>query len=227
MLRYFFHRPALTQPLNLFWPLTNNYKKNFTRDIKQMYTHFLSSLDYMYLSPVKRHCKVAEQLIIFLNIRKNKKHINRPEIEYRPWFMKKTSLPKSSGSVKQKPMKSVRKIFWYFLFKARSIPWPGEPGMAKDERELTHRTQHTRPLSSLTQGTVHRKKRFASFPSPAGMSLTKLPLGRNNSVMTSLFPTRESLVVTSRLGTGNSRNLFFTVYMPCGQSYVNADNAAT
>jgi hypothetical protein len=43
------------------------------------------------------------------------------------------------------------------------------------------------------------------------MSLTKLPLGRNNSVMTSLFPPRESLVVTSRLGTGNSRT-FFTVH---------------
>ncbi len=59
---------------------------------------------------------------------------------------------------------------------------------------------------------IHRKKRFTSFPSPAGMSLTKLPLGRNNSVMTSLFPTRESLVVTSRLGTGNFRTFFFTVY---------------
>ncbi len=35
---------------------------------------------------------------------------------------------------------------------------------------------------------VHRKKKFTSFPSPAGMSLTKLPLDRNNSVMTSLFP---------------------------------------
>ncbi len=29
---------------------------------------------------------------------------------------------------------------------------------------------------------LHRKKRF-SFPSPAGMSLAKLPLGRNNSVI--------------------------------------------
>ncbi len=58
---------------------------------------------------------------------------------------------------------------------------------------------------------LHREKRVTSFPSPAGMSLTKLPLGRNNSVMTSLFPPRESLVVTSRLGTGNSRT-FFTVY---------------
>ncbi len=55
------------------------------------------------------------------------------------------------------------------------------------------------------------KKRFTSFPSPAGMSLTKLPLGRNNSVMTSLFPPRESLVVTSRLGTGNSRSFFYSV----------------
>jgi hypothetical protein len=59
--------------------------------------------------------------------------------------------------------------------------------------------------------SLHRKKRFTSFPSPAGMSLTKLPLGRNNSVMTSLFPPRESLVVTSRLGTGNSRTFFYGV----------------
>ncbi len=35
------------------------------------------------------------------------------------------------------------------------------------------------------KSVLHRKKRFTSFPSPAGMSLTKLPLGRNNSVMTS------------------------------------------
>jgi hypothetical protein len=64
---------------------------------------------------------------------------------------------------------------------------------------------------SVTRGRMkrlHRKKRFTSFPSPAGKSLTKLPLGRNNSVMTSLFPPRESLVVTSRLGTGNSRTFF-------------------
>jgi hypothetical protein len=54
-------------------------------------------------------------------------------------------------------------------------------------------------------------KRFTSFPSPAGMSQTKLPLGRNISVMTSLFPPRESLVVTSRLGAGNSRTFFYGV----------------
>ena len=59
-----------------------------------------------------------------------------------------------------------------------------------------------------SDGQPHHKKRFTSFTSPAGMSLTKLPLGRNNSVMTSLFPPRESLVVTSLLGTGNSRFFF-------------------
>ncbi len=67
------------------------------------------------------------------------------------------------------------------------------------------------PSDSIVTGMLHPKKRFTSFPSPAGMSLTKLPLGRNNSVMTSLFPPRESLVVTSRLGTGNSRTFFYAV----------------
>jgi hypothetical protein len=55
---------------------------------------------------------------------------------------------------------------------------------------------------------LHRKKILTSFPSPAGISLTKLLLGRNNSVMTSLFLPRESLVVTSRMGTRNSRTFF-------------------
>jgi hypothetical protein len=55
---------------------------------------------------------------------------------------------------------------------------------------------------------LHCKKRFTSFPSPAETSLTTLPLGRNNSVMTLLFAPRESLVVTSRLGTRNSRTFF-------------------
>jgi hypothetical protein len=59
---------------------------------------------------------------------------------------------------------------------------------------------------------LHRKKRFTSFPSPAGMSLTELPQGRNNSVMTSLFPPRKSLVVTSQLGT-ETREPFFMVCM--------------
>jgi hypothetical protein len=66
-------------------------------------------------------------------------------------------------------------------------------------------------LSLSSPYLIHRKKRFSNFPSPAGMSLTKLPLGRNNSIMTSLFPPRESLVVTSWLGTGNSRTFFYGV----------------
>ncbi len=55
---------------------------------------------------------------------------------------------------------------------------------------------------------VHRKKRFTSFPSQAWMSLTKLPLGRNNSVMTSLFPPRESLESSLPAGDGKLANLF-------------------
>ncbi len=70
------------------------------------------------------------------------------------------------------------------------------------------RNETARPRSQFLHSCIHCKKRFTSFPSPAGMSLTKLLLSRNNSVMTSLFPPRESLVVTSRLGTGNSRTFF-------------------
>ncbi len=58
---------------------------------------------------------------------------------------------------------------------------------------------------------IHSKKRLTSFPSSAGMSLTKLPLGRNNSVMTSLFPPRESLLWHPGWGR-ETREPFFTVY---------------
>jgi hypothetical protein len=78
----------------------------------------------------------------------------------------------------------------------------------------------TAPQTNLY--SIHRKKRFTSFPSPAGMSLTKLPLGRNNSVMTSLFPPRESLVVHGiPAGDVKLANLFLrctvycTVYTCC------------
>jgi hypothetical protein len=83
-------------------------------------------------------------------------------------------------------------------------------------------------LCRRRRSSLHRKKRFTGFPSPAGMSLTKLPLGRNNSIMTSLFPPRESLVATSRLGTGNSRTFFYGVLTGKGgaKSY-NGENACS
>jgi hypothetical protein len=49
---------------------------------------------------------------------------------------------------------------------------------------------------------------FSIFPSPAGMSLTKLPLGGNNFYMTSFFPPRESLVSDIPAGTGISKSFF-------------------
>jgi hypothetical protein len=53
------------------------------------------------------------------------------------------------------------------------------------------------------------------------MSLTELPLGRNNSVMTSLFPPTESLVVTFRLGTGNSRTFFLRCTSSLSRYYMS------
>jgi hypothetical protein len=46
------------------------------------------------------------------------------------------------------------------------------------------------------------------FPSPAGMSLTKLSLGGNYDVIYKLFPSRESLVSDIPAGDGKMANLF-------------------
>ncbi len=59
---------------------------------------------------------------------------------------------------------------------------------------------------------LHRKKRLATFPSPAGMSLIKLSLGENNLYVTSLFPPRVSLVNDVPAEDGNVANLFCSVY---------------
>jgi hypothetical protein len=53
------------------------------------------------------------------------------------------------------------------------------------------------------------KKSFLIFPSPAGMSLTKLSLGGNNDVIYKIFPPRESLVSDIPAGDGNIGNLFY------------------
>jgi hypothetical protein len=65
---------------------------------------------------------------------------------------------------------------------------------------------------------MHCKKGLAVFPSPAGMSLTKLSLGGKNLYKTSLFPPRESLVSDIPAGDGKMANLF----LQC----VGADTAA-
>ncbi len=59
---------------------------------------------------------------------------------------------------------------------------------------------------------LHRKKSFSIFPSPAGMSITKLSLGGNNDVIYKLFPPRESLVSDLPAGNGNFEKLF----LQCG-----------
>jgi hypothetical protein len=52
------------------------------------------------------------------------------------------------------------------------------------------------------------KKSFLIFPSPAGMSLTKLSLGGNNDVIYIIVPPRESLVSDIPAGEGNLEKLF-------------------
>jgi hypothetical protein len=59
------------------------------------------------------------------------------------------------------------------------------------------------PRGGMEFRTMHRKKSFAIFPSPA-----KLSLGGNNLFMTSLFPPRESLVSDIPAGDGNIEKLF-------------------
>jgi hypothetical protein len=58
---------------------------------------------------------------------------------------------------------------------------------------------------------VHRIKSFSIFPSPAGMSLTKLSLGWNDDVIFKLFPPRESLASDIPAGDGNIEKLLYGV----------------
>jgi hypothetical protein len=55
---------------------------------------------------------------------------------------------------------------------------------------------------------LHRKKSFSIFPSPAGMSLTKLYLCGNYDVTNKLFLPRKSLVSDIPAGDGNIEKLF-------------------
>jgi hypothetical protein len=58
---------------------------------------------------------------------------------------------------------------------------------------------------------LHRKKSFSIFPSPAGLSLTKLSLGGNYDVIYKIFLPRECLVSDIPAGDGNIVKLFYGV----------------
>ncbi len=49
---------------------------------------------------------------------------------------------------------------------------------------ITSQATDKPPISSLTICTLHCYKRFAIFPTPAGMSLTKLSMAGNNLIIT-------------------------------------------
>jgi hypothetical protein len=68
--------------------------------------------------------------------------------------------------------------------------------------------QRRNPKKNIAYATLHGKKYFSIFPSPAEMSLTKLSLGGNNDVINKLFPPKESLVSDIPAGNGNIEKLF-------------------
>ncbi len=91
-----------------------------------------------------------------------------------------------------------------------------EPGAVVVPHRLgvAPRLQHRVSLQIMMQSwaclySLHGKKSFSIFPSPTGMSLTKLSLGGNNLYMTSLFPPRVSLLSDIPAGTGISKIFFY------------------
>ncbi len=60
------------------------------------------------------------------------------------------------------------------------------------------------------------KKNILIFPSPSGVSLTKLSLGGNNDVIYKLFPPWESLVSDTDISAGDGKPLtfFYSVERP-------------
>jgi hypothetical protein len=83
--------------------------------------------------------------------------------------------------------------------------------LALGEEWLQH-TQHFYNYYRIRRKAC-RKKGFLIFPSPAGMSLTKLSLGGNNDVIYKLFPPMESFVSDIPAGDGNIEKLF----LRCGE----------
>jgi hypothetical protein len=67
------------------------------------------------------------------------------------------------------------------------------------------------PVANLPS-TVYRKKSFSVFPSPAGMSLSKLSLGENYDVISKLFLLSESFVSDIPARYGKIEKFFYGVY---------------
>ncbi len=76
------------------------------------------------------------------------------------------------------------------------------------------------PRSGCTSRWIHRKKRFTSFLSPAGMSLTKLPLGSYDDIIPAQGEFGSDIPA---VGTGNSR----TFFLRCKETLVTSRHTAS
>ncbi len=87
-------------------------------------------------------------------------------------------------------------------------------------KALSMQTHSSPLLSSQWTGrtTLHRKKRFASFPSPAGMSLPNSPCAGIMTSQLNYSCTGGVWLVTSRLKSGNSWTFFLRCIVICSQS---------
>ncbi len=97
--------------------------------------------------------------------------------------------------------------FW-IQTKISLLHFTGNISTKTDKQTELFPTRTFTVLLKYLQITIHLKKSFSIFPSPAGISLTKLSLGGKKFYMTSLFPPRESLVSDIPAGDGNIEKLF-------------------
>jgi hypothetical protein len=109
------------------------------------------------------------------------------------------------------------------------------PGSSSMLTTLTTLPGHSQTGTQKKQGAgiiikgwpvaIHRKKSLLIFPSPAGMSLTRLSLGGNYDVIYKLFLPRESSVSDIPAGDGNVKKLFLRctrrpAYLTCAATKI-------
>ena len=99
---------------------------------------------------------------------------------------------------------------WHRIYTLLWFPPLPFLSLRSDPRLTVVLISHAPGLQTLPSFLLHCTKTLAIFPSPAGMSLTKLSLAGNNKI---ILAQGEVWLVTSRLGTGISLTFFYSVLL--------------